>query len=727
MPEDLPLEPDLIKVLASDTRRGILGHLTERRMTVTELARETGLGKATVHEHLKKLTLAGLVDRDEDDRLWVYYELTPRGKRILNPQRTRFYLVIGVTVLAGIAAVLAAVLFFQASTPGAPLDDGLAVSVEDPTVYAGEPIAFEALITGAQGSSTDVQAYLLDEQAAEQVRLGHRDVRGIPLESTGAKAAFGTDSASSADGMDADDGPDDSRGTGLQEPSSEPTRTAFRASTDLAAGTYYVFVRGPSGVDNRASMPALQVAALETTPSHAPWYRGLSETLTVNVTSSQGPVDGTLILEPAEPAATGEQAVADIVEGTAQFSPATLDALPAGLYTARVFVDVTERWHSIERAVEIATPAIAVQPTHLAAWQPAQVHISSPSPGSGLVIDVNATHVLDRADHAQGTQLVLAAAEPGVVELTVGRLSTHRVTVHATLEAVLEVHDGPRWLLQVRTPSDDAGLADARVLLDGQAVGQTDPSGEIELPVPDPGLHVLGVEHPNGSVIEHVLHVEGWMPESALGGLALTVEEEASTPGRAGLEITLENAHPAAQPTSLEVILDGRVVSARSLVVPANSSMLAQVSIPVTSQGVFTFDAVASPFHALELITHNASQPPAAGDDGGADGEDGADGADDADDGDDGDDGDDAAGAPEAAGATADPGLAGGTVQIALGGTGDTGDDRALLAEETGVPVFGDDGSAAADEAHETPGPGWLPVLLVALGCAGAVAWHRRR
>src|SRR5690349_16862988 len=100
--DDIALDPGLLKTLASDSRRDILRLLKQRRMTLTELATALSLGKATVLEHLKKLQEAALILRHEDERLWVYYELTPRGRRVVTPGKTRFYIVMGITAAAAL-------------------------------------------------------------------------------------------------------------------------------------------------------------------------------------------------------------------------------------------------------------------------------------------------------------------------------------------------------------------------------------------------------------------------------------------------------------------------------------------------------------------------------------------------------------------------------------------------------------------------------------------------
>src|SRR5438874_7164454 len=114
--DSLPLDSSLLKVLAADSRRDILRLLKQRRMTLTEMSTQMGLKKATVLEHLKKLTDSGLIKRMEDERLWVYYELTRQGSRIVNPGRTRFYLIMSATAVAGLllGGVLAVALVHNA-------------------------------------------------------------------------------------------------------------------------------------------------------------------------------------------------------------------------------------------------------------------------------------------------------------------------------------------------------------------------------------------------------------------------------------------------------------------------------------------------------------------------------------------------------------------------------------------------------------------------------------
>ena len=120
---ELPLDGELLKLLASDTRREILVRLRERRMTLSELAKVLGLGKATISEHLRKLVDADLVRRHDDpDRMWVYHSLSARGLDLMEPRRVRFTFVWA----AGLAALLVGIVLASigvmlvADGPGPP-------------------------------------------------------------------------------------------------------------------------------------------------------------------------------------------------------------------------------------------------------------------------------------------------------------------------------------------------------------------------------------------------------------------------------------------------------------------------------------------------------------------------------------------------------------------------------------------------------------------------------
>lgn len=102
----ITLDRETFKALASDTRLDILKLLDQRQMTVSELGRALGLNKATCFEHLSKLVEAGLVNKIEDERKWVYYQLSWKGRRILNPEKITFALLLSSSFAALVTGIV---------------------------------------------------------------------------------------------------------------------------------------------------------------------------------------------------------------------------------------------------------------------------------------------------------------------------------------------------------------------------------------------------------------------------------------------------------------------------------------------------------------------------------------------------------------------------------------------------------------------------------------------
>jgi DNA-binding MarR family transcriptional regulator len=68
------------------------------------------MSKSTVHKHLERLVEVGLVNKIDDERKWVYYEITPKGARILHPENVQVSVILStVVLLAGIALIATAI------------------------------------------------------------------------------------------------------------------------------------------------------------------------------------------------------------------------------------------------------------------------------------------------------------------------------------------------------------------------------------------------------------------------------------------------------------------------------------------------------------------------------------------------------------------------------------------------------------------------------------------
>jgi len=128
--DKITLDREAFKALASDTRLDILKSLDQRQKTVTELSRELDLNKATVFEHLEKLTQVELVQKLEDERKWVYYQLTWKGRRILHPEKITIALLLSTSAGAVVAAATSLWLWWRGSRVASQDDFGDAGSKE---------------------------------------------------------------------------------------------------------------------------------------------------------------------------------------------------------------------------------------------------------------------------------------------------------------------------------------------------------------------------------------------------------------------------------------------------------------------------------------------------------------------------------------------------------------------------------------------------------------------
>jgi len=108
------LDMKSFKALSSDTRLNILKSLDGKKMNLKDLSSATNLNKATLHEHLTKLTEAGLVKRKErQGHKWVYYKLTFKGEGLLHPENTRIVVLFTVTFIALAAGIVQFINYFR--------------------------------------------------------------------------------------------------------------------------------------------------------------------------------------------------------------------------------------------------------------------------------------------------------------------------------------------------------------------------------------------------------------------------------------------------------------------------------------------------------------------------------------------------------------------------------------------------------------------------------------
>ncbi|MFH1056187.1 MAG: winged helix-turn-helix domain-containing protein [Candidatus Micrarchaeota archaeon] len=99
------LDSSSFKALASETRVLILKELDKKRSTASELAKALGISVQAASEHLENLRVAGLVERADEGRKWVYFQLTEKGKTVVHPESgKRLWVLLSLFILVAAGA-----------------------------------------------------------------------------------------------------------------------------------------------------------------------------------------------------------------------------------------------------------------------------------------------------------------------------------------------------------------------------------------------------------------------------------------------------------------------------------------------------------------------------------------------------------------------------------------------------------------------------------------------
>lgn len=90
------------RIVLLPARIRIMRALVERRSTVTEISKRAGIAKSTALKHLRVLEKHHLVLRNEDNRLWIYYDLTRAGRAVGRLDPLRILVIMASLVSAGL-------------------------------------------------------------------------------------------------------------------------------------------------------------------------------------------------------------------------------------------------------------------------------------------------------------------------------------------------------------------------------------------------------------------------------------------------------------------------------------------------------------------------------------------------------------------------------------------------------------------------------------------------
>lgn len=107
------LNKDIFEALSCDKRIEILKSLNSRRKTNSELSKELSLNASTTHHHLEKLEETELIQPIHSGHKWIYYELTPKGNALLNPDGDTKYTVLISSLLTYTVTIAAIYTYYS--------------------------------------------------------------------------------------------------------------------------------------------------------------------------------------------------------------------------------------------------------------------------------------------------------------------------------------------------------------------------------------------------------------------------------------------------------------------------------------------------------------------------------------------------------------------------------------------------------------------------------------
>ncbi|MBN2477660.1 winged helix-turn-helix transcriptional regulator [Candidatus Micrarchaeota archaeon] len=157
MGEEIVIDKELLKAIGADTRITILKSLSEHQKTQTDLAKELKLSPPTVLEHLNHLQKAELVERKEEGRKWIYYDLTKKGRKLVSSGKKK--IPINVMVILSIAVLfIAAAVLYNPFGIAKPESTGASMDIQEEMFVQEMPPAKtvpEAVIMTAEDSALE--------------------------------------------------------------------------------------------------------------------------------------------------------------------------------------------------------------------------------------------------------------------------------------------------------------------------------------------------------------------------------------------------------------------------------------------------------------------------------------------------------------------------------------------------------------------------------------------
>ena len=168
---EITLTSTEFRALSSDTRVQIIKLLKERNYTLTELSKKLNLSPPTIKQHLDTLVKSEIIELKDEGRKWKYYELTRKGKNIVEPSHTNVLIVIG----ANIVAIIVVLYFF-----------GFALQASSSPIYAKEAVAprYNMLMGTQIASSSQIDSNTKGASGEQKISQPAADTAGKTSETS---------------------------------------------------------------------------------------------------------------------------------------------------------------------------------------------------------------------------------------------------------------------------------------------------------------------------------------------------------------------------------------------------------------------------------------------------------------------------------------------------------------------------------------------------------------
>lgn len=148
----------MFEALASEERINILKLLDQnKQMTGTDVANVLTISKSSAFKQLNRLARAGLVERMDEGRKWIYYRNTSKAERLLHPEDVTITLVLSSAMAALVAGLILLMAIQPILGPGAS-SSSLSGGTDPSVLILGHPSAGAGgLVVQVYAGSADLQ------------------------------------------------------------------------------------------------------------------------------------------------------------------------------------------------------------------------------------------------------------------------------------------------------------------------------------------------------------------------------------------------------------------------------------------------------------------------------------------------------------------------------------------------------------------------------------------